>query len=205
MQVEFVGAVGGDVTGSRHIVHTEKARVLLDCGLFQGPAEFRRSNWKKLPFPANQLRSAILTHAHIDHSGYLPRLVRQGFSGPVGLEGVRLLADPSVMEVPVAGMLDPGYLDTRRALIGMGAPVCGFRPMRSFLARTTKFPNPEILIFSPSARTSFIVSKTASTTSAASFFEKPPTFSYTASMISAFVIQLQPPEAPVGAENHKSV
>ncbi len=68
-------------------------------------------------------------------------------------------------------------VSTLRALIGIGAPVCGLRPIRSFLARTTKLPKPEILIFSPSAKTSFIVSKTASTISAASFFENPPTFS----------------------------
>jgi hypothetical protein len=66
---------------------------------------------------------------------------------------------------------------TRRALIVISWPVCGFRPARAFLSRTTKFPKPEILIFSPRSSVSLIVSKTVSTISAASFFENPPTFS----------------------------
>jgi metallo-beta-lactamase family protein len=56
---------------------------MVDCGMFQGHAELRRRNWKPLPFAAHRLGAVVLTHAHIDHSGYLPRLVRQGFSGPV--------------------------------------------------------------------------------------------------------------------------
>jgi hypothetical protein len=66
---------------------------------------------------------------------------------------------------------------TRRALIGIGSPVCGLRPMRCFFSRTTKLPKPEILIFSPRAKTYFMVSNTVSTISADSFLEKPPTFS----------------------------
>jgi hypothetical protein len=67
-------------------------------------------------------------------------------------------------------------VSTRRALISISSPVCGFRPTRDFLSRTMKFPNPEILIFSPRSSVSLIVSKTISTISAASFLEKP-TFS----------------------------
>ena len=68
-------------------------------------------------------------------------------------------------------------VSTRRALMVISCPVCGLRPARAFLSRTTKFPNPEILIFSPRSRVPLIVSNTVSTMSAASFFEKPPTFS----------------------------
>ncbi|UCH30504.1 MAG: MBL fold metallo-hydrolase [Myxococcales bacterium] len=83
MQVEFVGAVGGDVTGSRHIVHTEKARILLDCGLFQGRRSETIERNRDLGFRAKDVDVMVLSHAHIDHSGALPRLFRQGFRGPI--------------------------------------------------------------------------------------------------------------------------
>lgn len=83
MQVEFVGAVGGDVTGSRHIVHTEKARILLDCGLFQGRRSETIERNRDLGFRAKDIDVMVLSHAHIDHSGALPRLFRQGFRGPI--------------------------------------------------------------------------------------------------------------------------
>src|SRR5690606_18862436 len=79
-------------------------------------------------------------------------------------------------------------VSTRRAEMVISSPVCGFRPIRAFFSRTTTFPNPEILIFSPDARVSLMQLKTISTISAASFLENPPTFSYTDSMMSALVI-----------------
>ena len=83
MQVEFIGAVGGDVTGSRHVVHTENARVLLDCGLFQGRRSETIDRNRNLGFRAKDIDVVVLSHAHIDHSGALPRLYRQGFRGPI--------------------------------------------------------------------------------------------------------------------------
>ncbi len=83
MQVEFVGAVGGNVTGSRHIVHTEHARLLLDCGLFQGRRSETIERNRDLGFRARDIDVMVLSHAHIDHSGALPRLYRQGFRGPI--------------------------------------------------------------------------------------------------------------------------
>ena len=83
MQVEFVGAVGGDVTGSRHILHTEKARILLDCGLFQGRRSETIERNRDLGFRARDVDAVVLSHAHIDHSGALPRLYRQGYRGPI--------------------------------------------------------------------------------------------------------------------------
>jgi metallo-beta-lactamase family protein len=71
------------VTGSKYLVDTGQRRVLIDCGLFQGLRELRERNWQKAPFPASSVDAVILTHAHIDHTGYLPRFVNQGFSGPV--------------------------------------------------------------------------------------------------------------------------
>ena len=83
MQVEFIGAVGGDVTGSRHIVQTEKSRILLDCGLFQGRRAEANERNRDLGFRAKNIDQMVLSHAHIDHSGALPRLYRQGFRGPI--------------------------------------------------------------------------------------------------------------------------
>ncbi len=82
MRITVLGA-GRCVTGSKYLLQWNAAAVLVDCGLFQGPAENRRRNWQDLPFPAARIDRVLLTHAHIDHSGYLPRLVRQGFDGPV--------------------------------------------------------------------------------------------------------------------------
>ncbi len=82
MKITVLGA-GRCVTGSKYLLEWKKFSMLLDCGLFQGPAENRRRNWKPLPFPAHHLHAVVLTHAHIDHSGYLPRLVRQGYRGPI--------------------------------------------------------------------------------------------------------------------------
>ena len=80
--LSFWGAAG-TVTGSKYLIETDRARVLVDCGLFQGLKEIRERNWQELPFNAAAVDAVILTHAHIDHTGYLPRFVRQGFRGPV--------------------------------------------------------------------------------------------------------------------------
>ena len=79
----FLGGAGGTVTGSKHLLETGARRVLLDCGLFQGLKELRQRNWEAPPVEPRTLGAVILSHAHIDHSGYLPRLCRDGFSGPV--------------------------------------------------------------------------------------------------------------------------
>lgn len=78
----FLGATG-TVTGSKHLLDTGDAQVLVDCGLFQGFKALRLRNWQHLPLPVRQLDAVVLTHAHLDHSGYLPRLVHEGFRGPV--------------------------------------------------------------------------------------------------------------------------
>jgi metallo-beta-lactamase family protein len=80
--LRFLGAAG-TVTGSRFLVETPRARVLVDCGLFQGLKELRLRNWEPFPVDPRSLHAVLLTHAHLDHSGYLPALVRQGFAGPI--------------------------------------------------------------------------------------------------------------------------
>jgi metallo-beta-lactamase family protein len=78
----FLGA-SGTVTGSKYLLDTGRHRVLVDCGLFQGLKELRLRNWQPLPIAASAIDAVILTHAHLDHCGYLPRLVAQGFKGRV--------------------------------------------------------------------------------------------------------------------------
>jgi metallo-beta-lactamase family protein len=78
----FLGAAG-TVTGSKHLLDTGTHRVLVDCGLFQGLKELRERNWQPLPIAATAIDAVILTHAHLDHCGYLPRLVSEGFKGRV--------------------------------------------------------------------------------------------------------------------------
>ncbi|WP_405653178.1 MBL fold metallo-hydrolase RNA specificity domain-containing protein [Streptomyces sp. NBC_00019] len=78
----FLGGAG-TVTGSKFLVETDHARVLVDCGLFQGLADLRRRNWRGLPCDGDDIETVVVTHAHLDHCGYLPRLVRHGFRGRI--------------------------------------------------------------------------------------------------------------------------
>ena len=82
MRLTFMGAAG-TVTGSRYLLEHRGQRLLVDCGLFQGLKQLRLRNWDAFPAPADAIAAVVLTHAHIDHSGYLPALARQGFTGPV--------------------------------------------------------------------------------------------------------------------------
>jgi metallo-beta-lactamase family protein len=89
--IQFLGATR-TVTGSRHLIEADGHRVLVDCGLFQGLKALRLRNWDRFPVEPASIDTVILTHAHIDHSGYLPRLVREGFQG-------RVLATPATTEL----------------------------------------------------------------------------------------------------------
>ncbi|MBC6445840.1 MBL fold metallo-hydrolase RNA specificity domain-containing protein [Actinokineospora xionganensis] len=80
--IDFLGGVG-TVTGSKFLVRSGDSRVLVDCGLFQGLAPLRRRNWQRPPVDVTELDAVVLTHAHLDHCGYLPVLVREGWRGPV--------------------------------------------------------------------------------------------------------------------------
>ena len=82
MKLTFLGGAG-TVTGSKYLVRSGTQELLVDCGLFQGLKRLRERNWQRLPFDGRRLEAVLLTHAHIDHSGYLPVLVRSGFCGPV--------------------------------------------------------------------------------------------------------------------------
>jgi metallo-beta-lactamase family protein len=80
--LQFLGGAG-TVTGSRFLVESGGARVLVDCGLFQGTKDLRLRNWQDFPVPAHTIDAVVLTHAHLDHVGYLPVLTEAGFRGPV--------------------------------------------------------------------------------------------------------------------------
>ena len=81
-QLQFLGAAR-TVTGSKFLVTTPDATVLVDAGVYQGPRELRERNWEDLPVRPGDIDAVVLTHAHIDHCGYVPRLVKQGFTGTV--------------------------------------------------------------------------------------------------------------------------
>lgn len=82
VRVTFYGAAG-EVTGSKYLVQTDEHHVLIDCGLFQGKKELRQLNWGGPKFDSKEIDAIVLTHAHIDHIGYLPVVVKAGFKGPI--------------------------------------------------------------------------------------------------------------------------
>ncbi len=80
IKIHFLGAAG-TVTGSKYLVETIDRKILIDCGLFQGLKELRLKNWETNPIDSSSIDMVLLTHGHLDHTGYLPRLVKQGFKG----------------------------------------------------------------------------------------------------------------------------
>ena len=106
-RLTFLGAVG-TVTGSKYLLEAGGQRLLIDCGLFQGFKQLRLRNWAPLPFDPAGLDAVVLTHAHLDHSGYLPLLVRNGFRGPV-------IATPATRALCGVLLPDSGHLHERDA------------------------------------------------------------------------------------------
>jgi metallo-beta-lactamase family protein len=102
MKLTFLGATQ-TVTGSKFLLETSDHRVMIDCGLFQGMKELRLRNWADPPVDPKSVDSVVLTHAHIDHTGYLPRFVAQGFKGPV--YGTAATADLARILLPDAAHL----------------------------------------------------------------------------------------------------
>ena len=107
MTLTFLGAAR-TVTGSKHLLEVEGQRVLIDCGLFQGLKELRLRNWEPLPIPAGSIHAVVLTHAHLDHCGYLPRLVNQGFQG-------RIFCTPGTSELARVVLADAAHLQEEDA------------------------------------------------------------------------------------------
>lgn len=103
----FLGATG-TVTGSRYLVRGEQGSVLVDCGMFQGLKDLRERNWAAFPVDPASIDAVVLTHAHLDHSGYLPALVRDGFRGPI-------FATPQTAALARIVMTDSGHLQEEEA------------------------------------------------------------------------------------------
>jgi len=82
INIHFLGAAS-TVTGSKYLVDTGDRKILIDCGLFQGLKELRLKNWEYLPVEVSKIDVVLLTHGHLDHTGYLPRLVKQGYNGHI--------------------------------------------------------------------------------------------------------------------------
>lgn len=107
MKVSFFGAAG-TVTGSRFLLQEDGRKILVDCGLFQGPREWKQKNWDEFPITPSSIDAVILTHAHIDHAGYLPRLIQMGFRGPV-------YCTPATAELLTLVLPDSGHLQEEDA------------------------------------------------------------------------------------------
>lgn len=82
MKITFWGATH-EVTGSKTFIELPEGLVMIDCGLVQGDEKTEEKNLRPLPFPPKEIKAVIVTHAHLDHSGYLPRLIKKGFSAPI--------------------------------------------------------------------------------------------------------------------------
>ena len=112
--IQFLGAAG-TVTGSKHLINTgadgygrDGFQALVDCGMFQGQKEWRERNWQDTPVPAASIDAVILTHAHLDHCGWIPRLVKEGFCGPI-------YATPATIDLCGIILPDSGHLQEEDA------------------------------------------------------------------------------------------
>jgi len=102
MKITFFGAAGG-VTGSQHKLESNGATVLLDCGMFQGRRKEAEKQNREMPFPARSIEAVVLSHAHIDHSGRLPLLVKEGFHGPI-------YATPATVDLCASMLRDTAHI-----------------------------------------------------------------------------------------------
>ncbi|MDH5206542.1 MAG: MBL fold metallo-hydrolase, partial [Hylemonella sp.] len=107
VNISFLGGTN-TVTGSKYLVSHGKHSLMVDCGLFQGYKQLRLRNWTPLPVAPNRIDAVILTHAHLDHSGYLPLLVREGFDGTV-------FATPGTRDLCAILLPDSGHIQEEDA------------------------------------------------------------------------------------------
>ena len=105
MKITFLGAVE-EVTGSKYLIEHEDTKILVDCGLFQG--EFKKHNWDKFPIEPSSIDAVVLTHAHIDHTGYIPALVKNGFRG-------KIYCSKATLALCSILLIDSGYLQEEDA------------------------------------------------------------------------------------------
>lgn len=140
--ITFYGGVGS-VTGSKYLLESNGRRVLVDCGLFQGDRELRERNWQDPPFVASELDAVIITHAHIDHTGFLPRVVKLGFNGSVVTS--RATADLLKILLPDSARLQEEEADYRNrhqlSSYSPALPLYDEQDAKAALALLQTFPN----------------------------------------------------------------
>jgi len=107
MKIRFLGA-SGTVTGSRYLLSHDNTKILIDCGLFQGVKNIRSRNWKPFLVSPHEIQAVVLTHAHLDHSGYLPRLMNEGFHG-------HIWSTPATKQLAEILLIDSGHLQEEDA------------------------------------------------------------------------------------------
>jgi metallo-beta-lactamase family protein len=134
VSVKFLGATK-TVTGSRFLLQIDQLRVLFDCGLFQGLKELRLRNWDEFPVDPSTIHAVIISHAHIDHTGYLPKLVKEGFKGPI------------YCTAPTAELMEIMLLDSAR----LQEEEASFAAKRGY----SKHPNPAPLYTTDDAKNTF--------------------------------------------------
>lgn len=107
MKIQFLGATQ-TVTGSKYLIQMNQIKILVDCGLFQGYKELRLRNWSPIPINPTEINYILLTHAHIDHSGYIPLIVKNGFRG-------KIICTKATCELSKILLPDSGYLQEEEA------------------------------------------------------------------------------------------
>ncbi|HLT33741.1 MAG TPA: MBL fold metallo-hydrolase, partial [Aquaticitalea sp.] len=122
IKIHFLGA-SGTVTGSKFYLETAEKNIMIDCGMFQGLKELRLLNWAPLPIDASKIDVVLLTHGHLDHTGYLPRLVKEGFRGEIigtpptlAIARIILLDSAKIQEEEAERANGEGYSQHRPAL-----------------------------------------------------------------------------------------
>ena len=156
VRLKFLGGAQS-VTGSKYLLEIDDKRILVDCGLFQGQKELRLRNWNKLAIDPAQIDLVIITHAHIDHTGYLPRLVKDGFGGKI----ICTHATKDLMQIM---LLDAGKLQEEEAQFAFKhgyskhskpEPLFGIEDAKLVLEMVESYPMGKEIQVMPKLKTAF--------------------------------------------------
>lgn len=139
VKIHFLGA-SGTVTGSKFVLETPEFNILIDCGMFQGLKELRKNNWEPFAFSPDKIDIVLLTHGHLDHTGYLPRLVMQGFNG-------KIMGSPPKLPIAKVILLDSAKIQEEDAERANKEAFTVHEPARPFY--TTEQAEKTIALFNP--------------------------------------------------------